>query len=128
MNDHLQERPKSLRSFAMLCVIGMVVYVLAWGGFHAYTVSTVLFPITIYDLLLKVSGHSNPGDSEVALGYLAVFVAAICAGLLFAAFYWPIENSLVRRRFPNNVRAGRILASFFFFLIVWLAFPLKEAL
>ena len=87
-----------------------------------------MFPIAIYDLLLKIGGHGNAGGNDVAFGYFAIFVAAVCAGLPFAALYWPIENSFVRRRFPNNVRAGRMLASFFFFLIVWLAFPLKEAL
>jgi hypothetical protein len=128
MNDLLREQSKRARSFVVLCVIGAAVYILAWGGFRSYTASTVLFPIAIYHLLLKISGHDSTGGNEVALGYFAVFVAATCAGLLFAALYWPIENWFVRRRFPNNVRAGRILASFCFFLITWLAFPVKEAL
>jgi hypothetical protein len=128
MNDGSPEQSKRVRSFAVRCVIGAAAYVLAWGGFRSYTASTVLFPIAIYDLLLKISGHDSTGANEVAFGYFAVFVAAACAGLLFAALCWPIENWFVRRRFPKNVRAGRILASFCFFLIVWLAFPLKETL
>jgi hypothetical protein len=128
MNDHLQSQSKRLRSFAALCVIGAAAYILAWGGLRSYTASTVLFPIAINDLLLKIAGHANAGGNEVAFGYFAVFVAAVCAELIFAALYWPIENSFVRRRFPNNLRAGRMLASFLFFLIVWLSFPLKEAL
>jgi phosphoglycerol transferase MdoB-like AlkP superfamily enzyme len=106
----------------------MAVYFIAWGGFHAYTASTVLFPVLITDFLMRISGRNSAGNGEVALGYFSVLVAAICAGLLFAALYWPIENWLVRNRFPNSVRAGRMMASFLFFLIIWLAFPLKEAL
>jgi hypothetical protein len=128
MNNGLQEQSKRVRSFAVLCVIGAAAYILAWDGFRSYTASTVLFPIEIYDLLLKVSRQESTPGNEVAFGYFAVFVAATCAGLLFAALYWPIENWFVRRKFPNNVRAVRILASFCFFLIVWLAFPLKETL
>ena len=128
MSDHPQQQSKPLRSFVILSVIGAAVYILAWGGFHAYTASTVLFPLAITDLLLKMTGRSSSGNDDFVLAYFSVLVAAICAGLLFAALYWPIENSLVRRRLPNRVRAGRILAAFFFFLIIWLAFPLKEAL
>jgi hypothetical protein len=128
MNDHLQAQSKRLRSFAALCVIGAAAYILAWRGFRSYTASTNLFPIAINDLHLKIAAHVNAGGNEVAFGYFAVFVAAVCAGLLFATLYWPIENSFVRRKFPNNVRARQMLASFFFFLIVWLAFLLEEAL
>jgi hypothetical protein len=128
MNDHSKHQSKSQRSFAVISIIGMAVYFIAWGGFHAYTASTVLFPVLITDFLMRISGRNSAGNGEVALGYFSVLVAAICAGLLFAALYWPIENWLVRNRFPNSVRAGRMMASFLFFLIIWLAFPLKEAL
>lgn len=128
MNDHPQHPLKSQGSFAVVSIVGTAVYILAWGAFHAYTASTVLFPILIADLLLKIGGHSRSGNDQFALNYFAVFLAAICAGLLFAAVYWPLENWLVRRRFPNRVGVGRMTAAFLFLLIVWLAFPLKEAL
>jgi hypothetical protein len=80
----------------------------------------------IADLLSKVSGGAWGGSYR--LDYFAVLVAAIMSGLLFAAFYWPIENWFVLSKFPEKVRAGRMLAAFLFFLVVWLAFPLKEAL
>jgi hypothetical protein len=128
MNDNRQHQSKPQWSFAVVSVIGMAAYLLAWGGFHAYTVSTVLVPIMISDLLLKLSGRTSAGNSKFAMGYVAVCIAAICAGLLFSALYWPIENWLIRRRFPNGVQVGRMIAALLFFLLVWLAFPLNEAL
>jgi predicted PurR-regulated permease PerM len=62
------------------------------------------------------------------MGYIAVFLSAGCAGLIFALLYWPLETWLMRQRFPKRVLAGRMIAAFLFFLVVWLAFPLKEAL
>lgn len=127
MNDHSLYRSSRHRSFAWLSAIGFGVYLLAWGVFHAYTASTVWFPIMIADLLSKISGRTA-GAGGPRLDYLAVLVAAILSGVLFAALYWPIEYWFVLPKFPGRVRAGRMLAAFFFFLIVWLAFPLKEAL
>jgi hypothetical protein len=126
MNNHLQYQSK-LPSFGVLSTIGLAMYLLAWGVFHAYTASTVLIPIMIADLLSKISGRSAGGGGS-GLGYFAVLVAAILSGLLFATLYWPIENWFVRARFPSKVRAGRMVAAFLFFLMVWLTFPLKAAL
>ena len=93
----------------------MAAYLLAWGGFHAYNANDALVRIT-------------RGAGERGLGYVAVGLAAIVAGILFAALYWPIESGLVRRKFPNRVWAARLVAGFLFFLLIWLAFPIKEAL
>jgi hypothetical protein len=127
MNDNRQQKSKPLRSFALVSIIGTAVYLVAWGGFHAHTFSTVLFPILISDLLVKISGHGT-GNGKLASGYFAVCIAAILAGLFFSALYWPVENWLVLRRFPNRVQIGRMLAALAFFLFVWLALPLHEAL
>jgi hypothetical protein len=109
-------------------MIGTVAYLIATVGFHAYTASTTLLPIVISDALLRVSGQRSAGRGEAVLGVLAITIAAVLAGLLFALLYWPIENRLIRPRYPNGVRAGRMIAGFLFFLVVWLAFPISEAL
>ena len=117
MSDHLQNQSKRNRSFAVLSTIGLAVYLLAWGVLHAYTPSTVLFPILIADLLSKVRGRA-PADPGSGLGYFAVLVASFLSGVLFATMYWSIETCLVRAKFPNKVRAGRLVAAFFFFVVM----------
>lgn len=130
MNDQLQNKPgaKYRSRFVILWMIGSVAYFIAGAGLHAYNVSTVLLPIFLTDVLLRLTGGDPADNGGSTLTHVAVFISAICAGLLFAALYWPIEHFLVRKKFPNRIRAARIIAAFLFFLIVWLAFPLKEAL
>ena len=116
------------RILISLSLIGAGIYLVADLVLHAYTASTVLLPICVTNALLRISGHRNDIDGGVALGYFAVFVSAICVGLVFGLLYFPIEHYFIRRRLPKRVLACRMIAAFLFFLLVWLAFPLKETL